>query len=170
MKPPVAAVLVAMLMCSDVIAHDSKPGAAASAPQSAPEAKPVVAIVEKFSDALQAADFERVSALLADDVLILESGGAERSKKEYLGHHALADAMFLKTAHVEVTRRTANVAGAMAWVGTESEVLAQEDGKPLTLSSTETMVLRRSSTGWRIVHIHWSSRPKKEHVSSAPAP
>ena len=34
-------------------------------------------------------------------------------------------------------------------------------GKPLRLVSTETMILDKSSGDWQIVHIHWSSRPKK---------
>lgn len=31
----------------------------------------------------------------------------------------------------------------------------------MTLLSTETMVLERNGADWRIVHIHWSSRPKR---------
>lgn len=31
----------------------------------------------------------------------------------------------------------------------------------MTLLSTETMVLKNTAAGWQIVHIHWSSRPKK---------
>jgi ketosteroid isomerase-like protein len=46
-------------------------------------------------------------------------------------------------------------------VGTESELHASKDGKPITLLSTETMVLKNTPNGWRIVHIHWSSRPKR---------
>ena len=34
-------------------------------------------------------------------------------------------------------------------------------GKALSLLSTESMVLRKTGADWRIVHIHWSSRPKK---------
>lgn len=57
--------------------------------------------------------------------------------------------------------------GATAWVGTESEVHTSKDGKALTLLSTETMVLKQTAAGWRIVHIHWSSRPKKENKSAS---
>jgi ketosteroid isomerase-like protein len=89
-------------------------------------------------------------------VQVLESGGAERSRAEYLQHHARADAEFLKGARVRVLRRTARAEGALAWVATESELEA--GGK--THLGTETMVLARSAGGWRIVHIHWSSRPK----------
>jgi len=124
-------------------------------------AKPVVEVIEQFSAALQAGDLERAGGLLADDVLILESGGVENSREEYLGGHAIHDAAFLKEAHVVVTHRTARVEGPLAWVGTESELHTTKDGKPMTLLSTETMVLKQSVTGWRIVHIHWSSRPKR---------
>jgi len=31
--------------------------------------------------------------------------------------------------------------------------------KSVKLVSTETMILRKNADGWRIVHIHWSSRP-----------
>lgn len=124
-------------------------------------AEPVVEVIEQFSAALQAGDLGRAGKLLADDVLILESGGAENSREEYLGGHAIHDAAFLKESHVVVARRTARVEGPLAWVGTESELHTTKEGKPITLLSTETMVLKQTATGWRIVHIHWSSRPKR---------
>lgn len=138
------------------------PKAAIATQADVPEAAaPAVAVVERFGKALAAADFKTVESLLDADVLILESGGAERSRAEYLGHHAISDAQFLKGAHSQLKRRRAWVEGDLAWVGSESELHASKDGKPLTLLSTETMVLRRTPEGWRIVHIHWSSRPKK---------
>lgn len=127
----------------------------------APAARPAVEAVTKFSAALQGGDLKQVAELLADDVLILESGGAERSRAHYLSGHATRDAAFLKSAHVQVKQRTAHAAGDLAWVATESELHASKDGKPITLMSSETMVLRRNASGWRIVHIHWSSRPKQ---------
>ena len=125
------------------------------------QAAPAVKVVEAFSTALQAGDLGRAGSLLADDVLILESGGAERSKEEYLGGHAGHDAEFLKAAQIQRVHRTARGEGGLAWVGTESELHASKDGKPMTLLSTETMVLKNTPNGWRIVHIHWSSRPKR---------
>lgn len=144
------------------LAHDPKAHAANPATSALnKQAQPAVAVVEQFSKALQAANFDQVRALLADDVLILESGGAERSREEYLGHHAISDAAFLKGAHAQVKQRTARVEGPLAWVGTESELYVTKDGKALTLLSAETMILKKTGADWRIVHIHWSSRPKK---------
>lgn len=124
-------------------------------------AGPAVKVVDAFSTALQAGDLTSAGSLLAEDVLILESGGAERTREEYLGGHAGHDAQFLKAAHVQLIHRTARIEGELAWVGTESELHASKDGKPMTLLSTETMVLKNTPNGWRIVHIHWSSRPKR---------
>jgi ketosteroid isomerase-like protein len=125
------------------------------------EARPAVDVVERFSAALKAGDLEQAGALLAPDVLILESGGAERSRDEYLAIHARSDAAFLKDARMQLAHRTARVRGDLAWVGSESELRATGKRGPVTLLSTETMVLERSPEGWRIVHIHWSSQPKK---------
>lgn len=125
------------------------------------EAQAAVAVVDRLGDALAAGDLEAVEGLLAPDVLILESGGAEHSRAQYMGHHAISDSRFLRGSHRQVIRRRAAVEGALAWVGTESELHARKDGQALTLLSTETMVLRNTADGWRIVHIHWSSRPKK---------
>ena len=122
-------------------------------------ARPALVVVEAFSAALQAGDLKRVEAMLDPTLLVLESGGAERSRAEYLAGHAGADAKFLKDAKVTVKNRHARADGDLAWIGTESELVTAGD-KPRTYLSTETMVLRRSAGTWRIVHIHWSSRPK----------
>lgn len=157
-----AVCLAASLMGVSLAANAHEPRAQDQvAAQASEEASPAVAVVEQFSSALQAGDLERAGSLLDDDVLILESGGAERSREEYLGGHATHDAAFLKDAHIQVKRRMARSSGDLAWVGTESEVHASSKGKPIALRSTETMVLRRHAKGWRIVHIHWSSQPIK---------
>jgi ketosteroid isomerase-like protein len=141
--------------------HDGDAHAAAVPMVAAEVVDPApAAAVDAFSAAMKAGDLARMGELLADDVLVLESGGAERSKAEYFAEHAAADAAFLKDAHVQQTRRTVRVDGDHAWIGTESELHATREGQPLTLLSSETMVLKRTPAGWRIVHIHWSSRPK----------
>jgi ketosteroid isomerase-like protein len=157
-----ASILLACTLAGTVQAqgaHDHPPAPVADAAVT-DAAAPAVAVVDQFSAALVAADFATVESLLDPEVVILESGGAERSRAEYMGHHAKADADFLKQAHIQVTHRAARAEGDVAWVATESEIHANDDGKPMTLLSTETMVLRRAGDGWRIVHIHWSSRKK----------
>jgi ketosteroid isomerase-like protein len=127
----------------------------------APAAKDAVAIVDRFGNALSAGQLDKAGAELDAKVLIFESGYVERSAAEYLGGHAKGDAAFLKAAHVQLIRRTAQVSGDMAWVGSESEIHTTKEGKMITVLSTETMVLKRTDKAWKITHIHWSSHTKK---------
>lgn len=126
-----------------------------------PEATDAVAALERFSAALSAGDLDAVGAELDAAVLILESGGVERSRDEYLGGHAKHDAEFLKAAHITLKRRSAKASGDLVWVASESEIHASKDDKMLMISSTETAVLRKTAQGWKIVHIHWSSRAQR---------
>ncbi|MGH8085851.1 MAG: nuclear transport factor 2 family protein [Lysobacter sp.] len=142
-------------------AHGAEQPAAAPDLDVPAEAETAVSTVDAFGRAIAAADFEQVEAMLDPAVIILESGGAERSRDEYLSHHAKSDAKFLAGAHSALSQRRARVEGDIAWVASESELHASKDGKPMTLLSTETMVLNNTPSGWKIVHIHWSSRPKK---------
>jgi ketosteroid isomerase-like protein len=125
----------------------------------APGAADAVKVVDAFSAAIKAVKLDEAGKLLDPEVLILESGSSERSRDEYLGEHAIADAAFMQTATQQPRYRQARAEGDVAWVGTESLLETTRDGKPLHLLSTETMVLKRTEQGWRIVHIHWSSRP-----------
>ncbi|MSQ91724.1 MAG: DUF4440 domain-containing protein [Gammaproteobacteria bacterium] len=128
-------------------------------------AQAAAATVDRFFDALSAGDIEQAGAELDPQVIILESGGAEHSAAEYLGGHAKDDAEFLKAAQQNLERRTGRVSGDLAWIASESELQVQQDGKPLTIVSTETMVLRSTNGGWKIVHIHWSSRVRKPETA-----
>jgi ketosteroid isomerase-like protein len=121
-----------------------------------------VRVVDEFSAAIRAAKLDQAAKLLDDKVLILESGGSERSRDQYLAEHAVADAAFMQGATQQLRFRRARAEGAMAWVGTESIVTHSRDGKPETVLSTESMVLHKSAEGWKIVHIHWSSRRPRD--------
>ena len=127
-----------------------------------PAAKEAVAVVEAFSAAIKAVRIDQASALLDPKVLVLESGGSERGRDHYLAEHAQADADYMKDARQTLRYRQARVAGDIAWVGTESVVSHDKAGKSAFSLSTETMVLKKSAQGWKIVHIHWSSRPAPE--------
>ena len=151
------ATLTALLLFSfPVAADESSPKV--DVPDSA---KAATAVVDRFFAALSSGDLAQAGALLDPSVIILESGGAERSAAEFLGGHAKSDAQFLKGSHHVLNRRTAREAGGLVWVASESDLHVEKDGKPSTIASTETMVLQSGQGGWKIVHIHWSSRVKK---------
>ena len=115
------------------------------------------AVVDAFHSALAKGDTKVAAALLVEDALIFEEGGAERSKAEYAAHHLPADAVFSQAVKSSTTRRSSDAADGTAWVATEGRTKGTYKGRPIDQLTTETMVLRRTSAGWKIAHIHWSS-------------
>ena len=130
----------------------------AAVPENAGE---VVAVVDAFQAALRAGDVDRAAGFLDPGVVILESGGAEHSRDEYLAVHAPADAQFLKSVKITPGQRTTRIEGNLAWVASLSEFELEKDGLTAFIDAAETMVLRRDAGGWKIVHIHWSSHTQE---------
>jgi ketosteroid isomerase-like protein len=114
-------------------------------------------VVDAFHAALHRGDAAAAASLLAEHALIFESGGAEHDKAEYVAHHLPADAEFSKATSFKVTRRSGNSDGGVAWIASEGKTTGTFKGKAINTATTETMVLRMTRAGWRIVHIHWSS-------------
>ena len=124
-----------------------------------PDALNAAETVDSFQKRLAQGDVTGAAQLLDPTVLIYEGGEAESSRAEYASHHLKSDAAFLKNAEVRQLSRTGNAVGDLAWVATQSE-LKTSGAKPVDLISTETMILKRGPEGWRVAHIHWSSRAK----------
>lgn len=118
------------------------------------------AVVDRFQQLLAKGNTSAAAELLDPGILIFESGGAERSRAEYASHHLKEDAAFMKTATLRPLSRTGGVSGDLAFVATESS-LKTDGATPIDLVTTETMVLKRTSQGWRVAHVHWSSRKVK---------
>lgn len=148
--------LAVLAIATPLSAHEK---AAAPAQQTSlpTAARGAAATVDAFHAALHRGDTRAAAALIADDALIFESGGVERSKAEYAGHHLPADAEFSRSVSTVVTKRAAHSSGAFAWVASEGRTTGTYHGRALDLATTETMLLRRVGGAWKIVHIHWSS-------------
>ena len=116
-----------------------------------------VRVVDGFFRALAAGDTRSATALLDPQVTIYESGSVEPSRQEYSAHHLASDVAFLKAVKYRLLSRTGESVGDLAWVATEARMTVVARGKPADSLNTETMVLRKTSDGWHIVHIHWSS-------------
>ncbi len=112
--------------------------------------------------ALSTGDTSGVKTLLDPKVLILESGAAERSWAEYAAHHLKADIDFLRTVTYKLQRQAGDTVGDLAWVASEARMTGTSKDKPVDIQSTETLVLKKAAAGWKVVHIHWSSRPVRQ--------
>lgn len=151
-----ATVAALVMTATPLAAHEPAPKAAQASALSA-TARGAAATVDAFHAALRRGDARAAAALLAEDALIFESGEVEWTKAEYAAHHLPADVEFSQAVSSVVTRRAGNATGSLAWIASQGRTAGTYKGKALDLTTTETMLLRRTAAGWRIVHIHWSS-------------
>lgn len=152
------ALSLSVLSATPVFAQDHAHGHDQAAGMVAAEAAGAVTVVDGFHAALKGGDTAAALAVMAPDVMIFEEGGAERSRDEYASHHLGSDAAFAAASEAAVTRRSGWASGDIAWITTEGRTTGQFNGRAVDRLTTETMVLKRHADGWRIHHIHWSSR------------
>ncbi len=150
-----AAVVASASLTSPAFGQGSGPVVDLRSPAAAEAAN----VIDVFHAALARADVAAALAVLADDVLIFEAGHVERSKSEYASHHAPADAAYASAVPSKLQKRTAVADADVAWVTSESRATGRYKDKAVDQLATETMMLRKTVDGWRIIHIHWSSRP-----------
>jgi len=117
---------------------------------------PATAVATQLNTAIAEGDVETLKSLIAPDVMIFESGGAESSLVEYESHHLPADIEFMKNMNRTVTSQHFIDAGDSAIVMTQSTLVGVYKEKEYNLS--ETLVLENIAGHWKVVHIHWSSR------------
>lgn len=126
-----------------------------------PDSAAVVDAVARYHAALAGGDSATALQLLASDAVILESGGAE-SRDEYRAHHLPADIAFAAAVRAQRTVTRVVVRGDMAWVASTSTSQGAFRGRTINSVGAELMVLSRTTDGWRISAIHWSSRVRRQ--------
>lgn len=120
----------------------------------------VAAVVGKYHEALANGDSVAALALLADDAVILESGGME-TRAEYRSHHLPGDIGFAKAVPSQRGPVHVKVHGDVAWTTTVGTTQGEMNGRAINSTSAELMVLVRTPGGWKISAIHWSSRNRR---------
>ncbi|PIP81045.1 MAG: hypothetical protein COW84_01970 [Gammaproteobacteria bacterium CG22_combo_CG10-13_8_21_14_all_40_8] len=113
--------------------------------------------VKAFQDALKSGNATLARELLDDQVLIYEGDSAENSADEYANHHMKADMEFL--SHMSITQLSQHIQQSekMALYTGISKIEGKYHDKEISMTSTETMVLKQINHQWKITHIHWSN-------------
>ena len=120
----------------------------------------VLEVVNRFHAALAAADSSAALALLAEDAMILESGGLE-TREEYRSHHLPGDIAFAKAITSVREPRHVRIAGDVAWVISASTTQGTYRDRAINSAGAELMLLVRRPDGWKIAAIHWSARQRR---------
>lgn len=156
-----AAGLVILGSAAALVAHDVALVPNAAAYVAASDSGDVVATVTAYHAALAAGDSAAALALLAPDAIIVESGGVE-TRDEYRSHHLAGDIGFARVVKGERGPVRVVIQGDVAWATSTSTTQGEYRGRQINSVSAELMVLSRSSRGWQIRAIHWSSRARRQ--------
>jgi ketosteroid isomerase-like protein len=120
----------------------------------------VATVVECYHRALESGDSTGALALLTSDAVILESGGIE-TREEYRSHHLPADIAFARAVKSVRGPIRVMMRGDAAWATSTSTTQGEFRGRPVNSAGAELMVLTRTTDGWKINAIHWSSRSRR---------
>ena len=120
----------------------------------------VRAVVAAFGKALAAGDSTAAIALLHPEVVIFEGGGWE-TLDDYRRGHLRADISAVQSLKQETLRDVIRVSGDLALSTREYSSTGMRGERAVDNVGAETMVLLRTPTGWKIRHIHWSSRARR---------
>ena len=113
--------------------------------------------VMAFHKAINSGNGKQAREYLDDAIVIFEGGGVERSADQYASHHMLSDMSFLKELDITTLEHQVKVDGNMAVSMSRSHMQGAFKGKEIDIKSMETMVLKKVSEQWKIIHIHWSN-------------
>lgn len=114
--------------------------------------------------ALDAGDTERAGGLFAEDSSIFETGGVEGSWAHYLEHHLAPELQAVQSFATRLGESTAETSRdhSLAWVAWPVEYDIQlTEGRRIESAGTVTFVMALEDGGYRIRHLHWSSRRRK---------
>lgn len=118
---------------------------------------PAGKVVTQFHRVLKKGDKTTARKLLADNVLIFEGGGVERSADEYAHHHMLSDMKYIAAMNSESLEHNVKIMGNTAVSMSRSKNTGTYKEKERNYESMETIVLEKQDGEWKIIRIHWSN-------------
>lgn len=150
-----------LLLAAAALPAVADPAPAAVAAAALPQLVPTE-VVDAWQEALAAGDRSGVVGHLAPDLVIYEQGFVEQGRDRYAEGSMPNDITFASMVRRRVLSREAWEDGNVAWVLTRTAVTGDFGEQQLALVNTETLLLRRTDLGWKIVHIHRSAHPLAE--------
>lgn len=158
---PVVFLVLATLVAAPSSAQSSTPAGAAKVPaptQGDAAASEAVEVVDTFMLELGKGQLERARQLMAPEAIVLADGRVLGNRDTYIDGAAKADVAALGSVQRELMRRDAHAGPNFSWVMSELRLRGPSAARGQGDVVVETMLLARRGNGWKIVHIHWSSR------------
>ena len=125
------------------------------------------AVAAAYLDAMESGDLDTAEKLFGSSSSVYESGGQEGTWKHYREHHLgpEIDAVESFTISRGESESHKSQDGSMAFVAWPIEYrIVLKGDRTIESKGTVTFVLVRGDDGFRIRHLHWSSRKKKSQA------
>lgn len=159
--------LVIVLLCSGTQAawgHDQH--AHQETAQAKPaESKPKDAVLKVLADyraAMEARSVEKLANVIDPDLLVLEGVYKNVSWADYRDNHIGPEMKEWKEFRTQDPRvLEVIVHGELAYAVEEATFTIVTADKTVTLAGAETFVLKKDPAGWKIRHLHFSSKKKE---------
>lgn len=140
----------------------------------AQEARTPIDAVDAFHNALTRGNTAAALSLLARDLTVYEFGVVDPTLEQYAFAHLPFDMNLAAATQWKVETRRMGGGGDDWWVITTYRVTgAGLNNRPIDNMTLETVILRRTSGAFRIVHLHWSTNDAgftAQIPGAAPAP
>ncbi|HET6340670.1 MAG TPA: nuclear transport factor 2 family protein [Gemmatimonadota bacterium] len=133
------------------------PALAQEPPGVPPDEGTIRAVVEGFHAALAAGDSTRALEYLHPDLMVYESGHAE-TLDEYRSGHLASDIEFSRAVSFDTVEDSVVLGRDLSLYLRRYRVRGSFRDTEIDAAGVETMILAPTPTGWKIRHIHWSSR------------
>ena len=134
-----------------------QPAQAQERPAAAPDEGAIRVVVDGFHAALAAGDSVGAFGYLHPDLVVYESGHAE-TLAEYRSGHLASDIEFSRAVSFETARDAVVHGSDLSLYLREYRMKGTFRDREIDAAGVETMVLTPTPEGWKIRHIHWSSR------------
>ena len=128
------------------------------APVMSQDARDAVELVDAFAAVLAAGQLDVARQFLTPDAVIVANGKTLGTRDAYIDGPARGDAAALRTVDRDILHRNAWAGPGLAYVVTEKRLRAPGATTGPSEVVIETMLVRKTESGWKIAHVHWSGR------------
>ena len=116
-------------------------------------------VVDDFMTALSNNQLEAARQSMTPNAVVIANGLVLGTRDGYIDGAAKADAVAMKSVRSrELMHRDSQVGAQVGWVVSEKRMVGDAAGQMRAMVLTETFLLAKTPSGWKISGIHWSSR------------
>ncbi|HEY8209115.1 MAG TPA: nuclear transport factor 2 family protein [Myxococcaceae bacterium] len=133
--------------------------------------KEIQSVLDEYRGAMEARSVERLSKVVAPELVVVEGTGINVGWPDYRDHHIGPELQEMRSfRYLELRVIDAAVSGGSAHVVVQERLEIVEEKETVVLAAVESFVLRKTAQGWRLRLIHFSGKRVPAPAADAGAP